>query len=190
MFVADSLRQALSALGTLLADRGQPFEVVVIGGGALLLANWIERPTRDLDALAVIDGGAYQTAKPLPAALREAIEDTAAVLGLDPHWFNGGPTDQLKHGLPDGFAERTSEHVYGGLTLQVAGRFDLICLKLHASADNDPRSKHVVDLRALAPTSDELARAAVWVKAQDQGVEFKAFVDQVIEHVEASRGAH
>jgi hypothetical protein len=188
MFAADALRRALSILGALLADRGHRHEVVVIGGGALLLASWIERPTKDLDALAIVVQGHYQSGHPLPPTLREAIEDTAGLVDLDPHWLNAGPTDQLKHGLPPGFQSRTSVHVFGGLTLHVAGRFDQICLKLYAAADQDPRSKHVVDLVRLAPTVDELAAAAPWVKGQDAGAEFAQFVDAVIQHLEAARG--
>lgn len=176
-------------LGTLLADRGHEIEIVVVGGGALLLTDVIRRPTKDLDALAIVEDGQYRPARPLPEPLREAVADTAHVLGLDPAWLNPGPTDQLKHGLPEGFRARTIEHVFGGLTIQLAGRFDLICLKLYAAADHGPGSKHVVDLLDLQPTPDELRDAAAWVKEQDAGAELKEFVDAVITHVEAALGA-
>lgn len=191
MFNADGLRRALHILGQLLADRGLSSEIVVIGGGALLLRNWIDRPTNDLDALAVVEAGTYRTASPFPPALLAAIADTADLTGLDPHWFNPGPTAQLTaragEPLPPGFRGRTSPLVFGGLTLHLAGRFDQICFKLHAATDRGPESKHVADLIALVPTDDELRRAAVWVKSQDIGVEFQEFVDQVIEHLEACR---
>lgn len=99
MFQADSLRQALGALGAVLTDRGLAYEVVVVGGGALLLVGGIRRPTRDVDALAIVEHGRYQLALPLPEPLREAIEDTALVQGLAPDWFNPGPTRQLEQGL-------------------------------------------------------------------------------------------
>lgn len=41
MFEADSLRQALATLGALLQDRGVAFEIVVVGGGGLLLLGVI-----------------------------------------------------------------------------------------------------------------------------------------------------
>lgn len=189
MFGANELRRALQLLGLTLKDRGHPTEIVVIGGGALLLQGWIERPTRDLDALAVVENGAYRSARPFPEALREAIADTAPVLGMDEHWLNPGPTDQLGYDLPEGFRERTATLAFDGLVVQVAGRFDLICLKLYAAADHDRRSKHVADLIALAPGRDELVRAGEWVKRQDSGPEFHGFVDAVIAHVEATRGA-
>lgn len=186
MFGANELRRALHLLGTTLKDRGHSAEVVVIGGGALLLQGWIERPTRDLDALALVEGGAYRSARPFPDALRDAIVDTAPLLGMDPHWLNPGPTAQLDYDLPDGFAERTTPLAFGGLVVHVAGRFDLICLKLYAAADHDRRSKHVADLMALAPSGAELASAALWVKRQDAGPEFHGFVDAVTAHVEAA----
>lgn len=187
MYGADELRRALQLLGLTLADRGHPTEIVVIGGGALLLHGWIKRPTKDLDALALVEDGTYRSAQPFPPALREAIDDTAPVLGMDPHWLNPGPTAQLDYDLPEGFRERTSSVAFGALVVQLAGRFDLICLKLYAAADHDRRSKHVADLISLDPTDDELARAAVWVKRQDSGPEFHGFVDAVIDHVEAAR---
>jgi len=94
MFEAADLRQALNTLGALLEDRGHSFELVAIGGGGLLLLEIIERPTKDLDALALVENGDYKYARPLPAALAEAVADTAGVLGLAPDWLNSGPADQ------------------------------------------------------------------------------------------------
>jgi hypothetical protein len=189
MFGADSLRQALAALGALLADRGLAFEIVAVGGGGLLLLGVISRPTKDLDALAVVEDGEYRLARPLPPGLREAAEDTARALGLADDWLNPGPTDQLRHGLPDGFRERTTRHVFGGLVVHLASRFDQICLKLYAAADSGPDSKHVRDLIDLAPRNDEMRDAAGWVKQQDASPVFADFVDAVIAHVEAARAS-
>lgn len=187
MFEADSLRQALSTLGVLLNDRGVAFEIVAVGGGGLLLLGVIRRPTKDLDALALVEDGEYQLARPLPDELRVAVEDTAAVLNLANDWLNPGPTDQLKQGLPPGFRGRTSRHEFGGITVHLAGRFDQICFKLYAAADHGPRSKHVADLIDLAPSPQEMHDASVWVKQQDAAVEFASFVDSVIAYVESSR---
>lgn len=187
MFEADSLRQALSLLGTLLVDRGAAYEIVAVGGGSLLLLGIIRRPTKDLDALAIVEAGEYVLARPLPDGLITAVEDTAAVLGLAQDWLNPGPTDQLTHGLPPGFGDRVTRQVWGGLVVHLAGRFDQICFKLYAAADNSPTSKHVHDLIALAPSSEELHEAAAWVKGQDGSVAFASFVDAVIAHVEAVR---
>lgn len=187
MFEADGLRLALATLGTLLSDRGLAYELVAIGGGSLLLLDVIRRPTRDLDALALVEDGDYTHARPLPSPLQEAIEDTARVLGLAPDWLNSGPADQLAQGLPPGFRERTTALVFGGLTVHVAGRFDLICLKLYAAVDDGPGSKHVRDLLDLDPSSDELTDAAAWVRQQDAGEAFPAFVATVVAHIEELR---
>lgn len=189
MFQADSLRQALSTLGALLADRGLAFEIVAIGGGGLLLLGIIERPTKDLDALAIVEAGEYQIARPLPERLREAVEDTATALGLAKDWLNPGPTDQLRHGLPPGFRDRTTRHDFGGVVIHLAARYDQICFKLYAAADGAPGSKHVADLADLDPTSEEMRGAAEWVKQQDTGPEFASFVDSVIAHMEALRAS-
>jgi hypothetical protein len=188
MFEADGLRVALETLGTLLLDRGLAYEIVVIGGGGLLLLGLIRRPTKDLDALALVENGDYVLARPMPEALVEAVADVAAVQGLDNEWLNPGPTDQLTYGLPPGFSNRTTRHVFGGLIVNLADRVDQIFLKLYAAADSDPKSKHVRDLIDLDPTEDELRGAATWVKQQDSGVEFGGFVDQVIAHLEVALG--
>jgi len=189
MFEADGLRQALAALGALLADRKLAYEIVAVGGGGLLLLGIIRRPTEDLDAVALVEGGEYKLARPMPPPLLEAIEDTAKALGLASDWLNPGPTDQLEKGLPAGFRDRTTIHIFGGITVHLAGRFDQICLKLYAAADSAHGSKHVRDLMDLAPTAAELSDAAAWVKNQDIGAEFPGFVDTVVAHVEASRAA-
>lgn len=187
MFALDSLRHALSTLGLLLKDRGLTFEIVVVGGGGLLLLGIIRRPTKDLDALALVEAGEYQLARPLPNELREAVEDTASVLGLADDWLNPGPTDQLKQGLPAGFRDRTTRHDFGGLVVHLAGRFDQICFKLYAAADNGPGSKHVQDLIELDPDPQEFRDAAAWVKEQDAAPEFASFVYAVVAHVENVR---
>jgi len=180
MFHPGSLQDALDALGIALADRGLAYEAVVVGGGCLLLHGWIRRPTKDLDIIALVMDGEYVLAEPFPVPLQTAVHDVADLLSLSRDWFNPGPTSQLRTGLPDGFRERVEKRTYGPLTLHLAGRFDLICLKLFAAADDSPRGKHAADLRQLAPRREELAAAARWVKGQDASPEFSAIVDDVV----------
>ncbi|MEE8409737.1 MAG: hypothetical protein V3T05_09040 [Myxococcota bacterium] len=149
---AGTLEQALQTLGELLDDRGHPAEVVAIGGGSLLLTGFIERPTKDLDLVAIVEDGEYTTAKPLPDHLAAAAKDVAAALGLADYWFNGGPTELLDLGLPKGFASRVETRTYGALTIHIAGRFDQICFKLYAAVDQGPDSKHFADLERLQPS--------------------------------------
>lgn len=52
MIGREQLEAALSALGELLAARGVRYELVVVGGGNLILCGLITRPTtKDLDIL-------------------------------------------------------------------------------------------------------------------------------------------
>ena len=88
-------------------------------------------------------------------------------MGLADDWLNPGPTELLRFGLPEGFEGRVEHRQYGGLTLQVAGRFDQICFKLYAAVDQGGESKHAADLRKLAPTGDELLTAARWSRTHD-----------------------
>jgi hypothetical protein len=75
---------------------------------------------------------------------------------------------------------------YAGLRVGIAGRRDLIWLKLFAAADQGGR--HARDLLALAPTNAELEAAARWVKRQDANTrEFPAAVDAVAQYVRDNR---
>jgi len=157
------LQEALESLGALLEDAGHPHELVLIGGGALLLLGLIDRPTEDLDAVARVEDGTWEGARPFPPVLQGAIEDVAAALGIPPTWLNSGPTMVLKVGLPTGFAERVETRQYGALTLRLASRVDQIALKLDAAADKWPdKGKHLKDLQLLSPTPDELLAARGW----------------------------
>ena len=73
------LDDALDTLGALLARRGMSYELAVVGGSSLLLLGLSNRVTQDLDAVALVQGGAYVPADPLPAGLVTATRDVAAV---------------------------------------------------------------------------------------------------------------
>jgi len=169
----DSLTEALETLGEILRT---PHEIVVIGGGSLLLLGLLSRPTKDLDVVARVEAGTYQTAKPLPEDLVIAIRQVASTLNLEEQWVNGGPTELLRWGLPEGFTDRVITYTYGLLTLQVASRFDQIHFKLYAAVDQGPRSKHFVDLQQLTPSSEELRAAARWCLTHDDS---KGFCSQL-----------
>jgi hypothetical protein len=181
MLTAD-LERALEVLGELLADRSLSFEVHAIGGGSLLLLGLIDRPTEDLDLVAIVRAGALSGAKPMPAELEQASGEVASLLGLAADWLNPGPTDLLQFGLPAGYESRTVMRRFGGLTVHLAGRFDQICFKLYAAVDQGPRSKHTADLRQLQPTRDELLAAARWARTHDPS---DAFLDQLEQALDA-----
>lgn len=144
------------------------------GGGGLLLLGIIDRPTADLDVVAVRDGGAFQAAHELPRPLLEAVADVASLLGLDSKWLNAEPADALRLGFPAGYEGRLVTRSFGPLRIQLAGRFEQICLKLHAWVDRHPAGeKHLADLRKLEPTPAELLAAARWARTHDPSPGFR-----------------
>ncbi|HEY4240283.1 MAG TPA: DUF6036 family nucleotidyltransferase [Kofleriaceae bacterium] len=181
MFEADALDDALKLLGALLRDRGERFEVVAIGGGGLQLLGFIQRPTKDIDLVALRDGDAlHPAARPLPPTLAQAIADVALLQGLDEQWMNGGPTSLLQFGLPDGFLDRLEHRSYDTLGVWLASRFDQIHFKLYAAADDRPNGKHHGDLQKLSPTRDELIAAARWAQTHDPSEGFAVMVAGVL----------
>jgi len=152
------LEQALQTLGAVLRQRGLSFEAVAIGGSSLMLLGLINRPTRDLDLAALVWQGKYVKADPLPADLAAAARDVANALGLPANWLNAGPTSLVDTGFPEGFASRVEVRRYGGLTLNIASRYDQIFLKLYAAADQWPGSKHADDLRRWSPPARNSSR--------------------------------
>jgi hypothetical protein len=65
-------------------------------------------------------------------------------------------------------ADRADLVLFGGLSVLIASRRDLVALKLHAAVDNfQPRvvdEKHRRDLRELEPTSGDLEFAFAWLE--------------------------
>jgi len=167
------LEAALTLLGETLAHRRQGVELVVLGGSGLRLLGVVQRATHDVDVVALLEDGGLATAEPLPSNLREAARDVARVLDLAPDWLNAGPTSLLDLGLPEGFLERCEVRRFSTLVVHAASRLDQIHFKLYAAADHGPRSKHVSDLRALAPSRAELLAAARWCRAHDPSEGFR-----------------
>jgi hypothetical protein len=131
------------------------FEGVVIGGGALILAGIIDRPTKDLDFLD-------------PEIPPEILEAAAEFAGSRPElwvrWFNNGPRSLIRDLPPDW--EEHLQLVFEGesLTLRTLGRLDLLRSKLFAYCD---RQQDVDDCVALSPTSEELQICLPWLEDRD-----------------------
>ena len=185
------LDQALHAVGQLLARRGQSAAIVVVGGTALNLLQIVDRATRDVDVIATAtprrDGppSEVRPPEPLPRALTDAIGTVARDLSLPSDWLNTTVAAQWRTGLPGGFVSRIVWKADGGLWVGVAGRLDLIHLKLYAAADDiGPASRHFSDLLALRPTLDELAAAQTWITdTQDPSPAMARALDAVTAHV-------
>lgn len=187
------IERALRAVGELLAAERVSAGIVIVGGAALNLIGVVHRATRDVDVLALAQPrrgvGAPELARPdpLPTPLAEAAAKVARDLRLPADWLNTVVAGQWDTGLPPGLADRVSWRRYGGLSVGIADRRDLIFLKLYAAADQTgPSSVHFQDLLALRPTVDELEAAAGWVRTQDASPELAAAVDAVLHHVRRS----
>ena len=179
--ILTSLGEALALLGALLSDRAQAFQVVVIGGGGLQLIGVIERPTQDVDLVALRDGDILTSLENgLPPALAEAVADVAEALVLDPEWMNGKPSSMVRFGLPDGFLHRLEGRHYGGLHVWLASRLDQIHFKVYAAADGRPQGKHHLDLQRLRPTAEELQTAAAWTQTHDPSDAFAIMLAGVL----------
>jgi hypothetical protein len=172
MFDDTRLSEALDLLGALLDEREQPFDILAIGGGALLLLGISDRATVDLDVVARRRGRGWTHSRPLPQELVQAVDDVAAALGVETGkpWLNDGPSFLFDMGLPLGWEQRTTTKRFGALTIELLGREDIIKLKLWAATDArapERRARDVGDLHALAPSRDELLDAVRWCAAKD-----------------------
>lgn len=175
------LEIALRALGDLLETRGLHYEVVLIGGGNLILRGLVSRPTtKDLDLLGEWTADGIKPMRPMPERLRIAVVDVARTYGLANDWVNLGPESLLDLGLPDGFVGRLERHDCGGLVAWLAGRFDMVCFKLYAAVDQGSRSRHLQDLRELRPDRDELLAAARWSVTHDPSPGYRSLLVETL----------
>ena len=172
-FQREVLKGALETLGAILKDRSIPYELLAVGGSALLLLGLIDRPTGDLDIIALLESGAFRKLDELPGPLSEASRQVGDALGLAKNWINTGPASLMDHGLPDGFEGRVVTRQYGGLCLNLPAREDQICFKLYAAVDRGPNDKHFEDLKKLSPTDAELVFAARWTVTHDPSEAFR-----------------
>ena len=154
-----------------------------------MLLGLLQRPTRDLDVVAFVEGEHYVKVRALPAPLEQAVREIGGVLDIGPNWLNIGPADLMDFGLPEGFAERTEVRQYGSLTLRVAGRDDQIALKLYAAADQGQQSKHFQDLRKLEPSQEELIRAARWTTTHDPSEGFRGELVVILDALNVSNAS-
>lgn len=156
-----------TALGHQLGALDTRHELVVIGGTALVATGLVQRTTRDVDVVALLEDGELVSSQPLPRSLETAATKVARDFKLQPDWLNPGPADLLRWGLPEGFSSRVETQEFGPhLTVHFAGRIDLIHLKLFAMADQGA-GRHEADLRAMQPTPSELRMAGDWAITHD-----------------------
>lgn len=182
---------SLALLGRILQGSGHRFGVVVVGGAALLMRGLITRATVDIDVIAMTSpDGAMQLQPPddpLPEPLQRAIAVVAEELGLPSDWLNTEVKAQWRTGLPEGMHERLDWRDFGGLRVGIAGREDLIAMKLYAAVDGTPAGKHFQDLLVMAPEDAELDRVEPWVRTQNASEVFATTLTEVVQSVRAHR---
>jgi hypothetical protein len=180
---SDRARELLAALSEQLAARGQHHELVVVGGSGLLALGFTDRPTGDVDVVALWDAGSLRKAEPLPQELIDARNRVARDFGLPKNWLNPGPADLMDFGLPEGFLDRVETQKFGdGLTVHFASRLDQIHFKLYALVDQGA-GKHEQDLRALTPTAKELIQAALWTRTHDPSEGFREMLERALRYL-------
>ncbi len=172
-FQLEALEEALRTLGAVLQQRDTPYSILVVGGGSLLLLRLIDRPTGDLDVVALAEKGVYRKIETLPAPLATAAAQVARALELADTWLNTGPASLMDFGLPSGWEDRIAVRTYGALEVHISSRFDLICFKLYAAVDRGPNDKHYSDLQEMESTADELTQAARWTITHDPSEVFR-----------------
>lgn len=181
MLQAERLKQALATLGALLQERRQRVGVLVVGGSSLLLLGVIDRPTADVDVVGFSSPAGYRKVDAFPTFLATAVREVGEAFGLGEAWFNSGPADLIEFGLPAGLEDRVTILNFGGLEVHLPAPEDLVCFKLYAAVDQGERSKHFADLRALAPTAEQLVRAAVWAMTHDPSAGFLVELRRILE---------
>lgn len=178
---AEAADRLLSALGEQLELADERYDLIVIGGSALLALDLVQRPTRDIDVIALAGESGPVEAVPLPEPLLQARNRVARDLGVSEDWLNSAAGhDMLRLGLPEGFFERLTRRDHGSaLSIRWSSRFDLIHFKLHATVDRGG-GKHLADLRALQPTPEELITAGRWVRTHDPSEGFLSVLQEVL----------
>jgi hypothetical protein len=103
------LETALTALGELLAARELHYEVVLVGGGNLILRDLIARPTtKDLDILGVRTASGIDHLRPMPEPLRDAVIVSAEPSGSRPTGSTPAQTHSSTSACPKGLLSGSS----------------------------------------------------------------------------------
>lgn len=176
----NALSEQLDLLGVCGVD------IVVVGGAALSVLGLSQRTTRDIDTMAFLVISQTGDRSLIRAEFDDKLAGAAAAVardyGLPADWINTRPAGQLDTGLPDGFEERLIPIRYGeSLVVYYCSRLDLIHLKLYASVD--ARGRHLDDLKAMNPNSEELGVAAKWCLTQDVSEPFRDLLESILEEL-------
>jgi hypothetical protein len=179
----------LKALGEQLEGLlDKPIELLVCGGSALNVLGLVRRATKDVDVLAYIgrsERGETFLIKAdfLTPELATAAKKVARDFDLPDDWLNTGPASAVDLGLPNGFMGRVATRVFGNkLAIHFLGHDDQIHFKLYAAVDQGP-GKHLDDLSALKPTTEEIENAARWTMTHDVSDGYKQTLKNLLEYM-------
>ncbi|NQT54898.1 MAG: hypothetical protein HQ551_01575 [Desulfobacteraceae bacterium] len=176
----ENIETILSALGEQLeSSEGEPLDLLVCGGSALIALGLAQRTTKDVDILALVKRKktgktTLNKAEPLSDGFITASKKVARDFNLPENWINTGPTSAVDLGLPNGIMERVTTRAYGPkLTIH---------FKLYAAADQGA-GKHFDDILALNPTEDELEQAALWSMTHDVSEGYRQVLKGLLNHM-------
>ncbi len=182
----EDIKRLLYALEEKMGISGcAPIGLVVCGGAALNILGIVSRTTMDIDVLAAIHHGRMEQAKTLfTGTMLKCIEDVAKDFGAPKKWLNPGPGNLFEKGLPNGITERLCRESFGRhLDVYWISRFDLICLKLYAAADDVTRTRRDVDIQDLhkmQPQHEEIDKAILWMRTLYDYEEKKIVLEDVL----------
>lgn len=175
----ERIEKALKLLdGRLNLNQSGHYSLVVCGGAALNAMHLIQRTTKDVDIVALMDSNNQLVdPAPLPEELLIAASEVADTLNLPQDWLNNGPSSGegglFRLGLPNGFKGRLVRNYQGEkLTVYFISRLDQIHFKLYAAVDQFG-SYHASDLKQLSPSDDELLQAVRWATTHDPSEGFQ-----------------
>lgn len=140
--------ELLARLGQLDARLSAAFDVVIVGGAAMILHFGASRATRDVDVI-VLRGNLRQ--------LRRAVAAVAAEAGLPDDWLNDGAKGFVG-ALPPDFLTRLQPlgYPFKNLRLYALGLPDQVALKIIAL-----RAQDLEDLALLLPQVNDADRKHV-----------------------------
>jgi len=183
------IETVLSALAEQLQSQGvNRLEIVVCGGAALNILGFVKRTTQDVDLIAYIDEGkdgvtVITKADPLKPELIIAAKKVQKDFNLPDKWINAGPAVVVDLGLPHGLMDRVETRTYGtNLVAHFLSRLDQIHFKVYATVDQSG-GKHLDDLMALSPTSEEIEQASRWSMSQDVSEGYKMVLKDMLTQI-------
>ena len=165
-------RTILPEFDKFLHAKGESFNAVVIGAGALTIMKVLNRNTVDFD---VLD-------PKIPPKILKLADDFRLEMEKKGHkmiknWLNNGP-DGLLVNLAKDWRTRIVPFFKGeAITFHTLGRQELLGDKLWGYCDG--RSHDRTAILALKPTSEELLKAAQWVKDQEGNALWPKRVDEL-----------